>query len=132
MAESQSRDVRVYFFAYYPIHALEEIFPNEDATRFDLVDELYALPVKMLTTMHQLASWLEDWIAKLVVADEVSHVQPRRTIAILMNVGEPLQSIDNIFMTEWAAIFRASGLRDDVTLGNLQEACLKLVVLSQV
>ena len=29
-----------------------EIFPSEDATRFDLVDHLYALPVKMATTMY--------------------------------------------------------------------------------
>ena len=26
--------------------ALKEIFPNEDATRFDLVEELYSLPQK--------------------------------------------------------------------------------------
>ena len=31
----------------------KEIFPNKDATRFDLVDELYTLPVKMPTTMYQ-------------------------------------------------------------------------------
>ena len=34
-------------------------------------------------------------------------------------------------MTEWVAIFRESGLRDDVTIANLQEACLKLVVLAR-
>ena len=50
----------------------KEIFPNEDATRFDLVDALYALPAKMPTSMYQFASWLEDWMTKLVVADEVS------------------------------------------------------------
>ena len=27
--------------------ALKEIFPNEDATRFDLVEELYSLPQKI-------------------------------------------------------------------------------------
>ena len=45
-----------------------------------------------------------------------------------MNIGKPLQSTDNIFMTEWVAIFRESGLRDDVTIANLQDACLKLQV----
>ena len=42
-----------------------------------------------------------------------------------------LQTADNIFMTEWVAIFRESGLRDDVTVKNLQDACLKLVVLAR-
>ena len=110
----------------------KEIFPNEDATRFDLVDELYALPTKMPTTMCQFASWLEDWITKLVVADELSaHIEPRRAMAILMIVGKPLQSTDNIFMTEWVAILRESGLRDDVTVASLQEARLKIGGLSQ-
>ena len=40
-------------------------------SRFDLADELYTLPVKMPTTMYQFASWLEDWMTKLVAADEV-------------------------------------------------------------
>ena len=52
-------------------------------------------------------------------------------MAILTNVGEPLLSTDTIFMTEWVAIFRESGLRDNVTVANLQEACLKLVVLAR-
>ena len=39
--------------------ALKEIFPNEDATRFDLVEELYSLPQKPPTTMHTFAAWLE-------------------------------------------------------------------------
>ena len=66
-------------------------------------------------------------MTKLVVADEVSaHLEPRRAMAILMNVGKPLQTSDSIFMTEWVAIFRGSGLRDDVTVVNLQDACLKL------
>ena len=74
-----------------------KIFPNEDATRIDLVDELYTLPAKMPTTMFQFAAWLdsplEDWMTKLVVADEVSaHIEPRRAMAILMNVGKPLQT----------------------------------------
>ena len=34
-------------------------------------------------------------------------------------------------MTEWVAIFRESGLRDDVKVANLQDACLKLVVLAR-
>ena len=50
----------------------KEIFPNEDATRFDLVDELYTLPAKMPTSMFQFVAWLEDWMTKLVVADEVA------------------------------------------------------------
>ena len=110
----------------------KEIFPNEDATRFDLVDELYTLPAKLPTSMFQFAAWLEDWMTKLVVADEVAaHIEPRRAMAVLMNVGKPLQTSDNIFMTEWVAIFRESGLRDDVTIANLQDACLKLVVLAR-
>ena len=52
-------------------------------------------------------------------------------MAVLMNVGKPLQTSDNIFMTEWVAIFRESGLRDDVTVAHLQDACLKLVVLAR-
>ena len=105
---------------------------NEDATRFDLVDELYTLPAKMPTSMFQFAAWLEDWMTKLVVADEVAaHIEPRRAMAILMNVGKPLQTADNIFLTGWVAIFRESGLRDDVTIANFQDACLKLVVLAR-
>ena len=34
-------------------------------------------------------------------------------------------------MTEWVAILRESGLRDDVTVQNLQDACLKLVVAAK-
>ena len=110
----------------------KEIFPNEDATRFDLVDELFTLATKMSTSMFQFAAWLEDWMTKLVVDDEVAaHIEPRRAMAILMNVGNPLQTADNIFMTEWVAIFRESGLRDDVAIANLQDACLKLVVLAR-
>ena len=57
----------------------KEIFPNKDATRFDLVDELYTLPAKMPTNMFQFAAWLEAWMTKLVVADEVAtHIEPRR------------------------------------------------------
>ena len=52
-------------------------------------------------------------------------------MAVLMNIGKPLQSTDNIFMTEWMAIFHESGLRDDVTITNLQDACQKLVDLAR-
>ena len=34
-------------------------------------------------------------------------------------------------MTEWVAIFRESGLRDDVSVENLREACLQLVVCAR-
>ena len=34
-------------------------------------------------------------------------------------------------MTEWVAISRESGPRDDVTIANLQDACLKSVVLAR-
>ena len=71
-------------------------------------------------------------MTKLVVADEVAaHIEPRRAMAVLMNVGKPLQTSDNIVTTERVAIFRESGLRDDVTVANLQDACLKLVVLAR-
>ena len=86
----------------------------------------------MPTSMFQIAAWLEDWMTKLVVADEMAaHIEPRRAMAVLMNVGKLLQTSDNIFMTEWVAIFCESGLRDDVTIANLQDACLKLVVLAR-
>ena len=71
-------------------------------------------------------------MTKLVAADEVSaHIEPRGAMAVLMNIGKPLQTTDNIFMTEWVATFRESGLRDEVTIANLQEACLELVVLAR-
>ena len=71
-------------------------------------------------------------MTKLVAADEVSaHIEPRCAMAVLTNVGKPLQNSDNLFMTEWVAIFRERGLRDDVTTANLQDACLKLVVLAR-
>ena len=112
--------------------ALKEIFPNEDATRFDLVEELYSLPQKSPTTMHAFAAWLEDWVTKLVAADEISaYVEPRRAMAVLSHVGKPLQASDTLFMTEWVAIFRESGLRDDVSVENLREACLQLVVCAR-
>ena len=112
--------------------ALKEIFPNEDATRFDLVEELYGLPQKPPSTMHTFAAWLEDWVTKLVAADEISaYVEPRRAMAVLAHVGKPLQAQDTLFMTEWVAIFRESGLRDDVSVANLREACLQLVVCAR-
>ena len=59
-------------------------------TRFDLVEELYGLPQKPPTTMHTFAAWLEDWVTKLVAADEISaHVEPRRAMAVLSHVGKP-------------------------------------------
>ena len=54
-----------------------------------------------------------------------------KAMSILTCVGKPLQSQDNLFMTEWAAIFSESSLRDDVTIQNLQDACLKLVVAAR-
>ena len=112
--------------------ALKEIFPNEDATRFDLVEELYSLPQKPPATMHAFAAWLEDWVTKLVAADEISaYVEPRRAMAVLSHAGKPLQASDALFMTEWVAIFRESGLRDDVSVENLREACLQLVVCAR-
>ena len=70
-------------------------------------------------------------MTKLVVADKVSaHIEPRRAMSVLMNMGKPLLNSDHVFMPEWVAIFRESGLRDDMTIANLQDACLKLVVLA--
>ena len=75
----------------------KEIFPNEDATWFDSVDELFSLPAKMPTSMFQFAAWLEDWMTKLVVAEEVAaHIEPRQATAALMNVGKPLQTSDHL------------------------------------
>ena len=112
--------------------ALKEIFPNEDATRFDLVEELYSLPQKPPATMRTFAAWLEDWVTKLVAADEISaYAEPRRAMAVLSHVGKPVQASDTFFMTEWVAIFRESGLRDDVSVENLREACLQLVVCAR-
>ena len=110
--------------------ALKEIFPNEDATRFDLVEELYSLPQKPPATMHTFAAWLEDWV--IDTADEISaYVEPRRAMVVLSHVGKPLQASDTLFMTGWVAIFRESGLRDDVSVENLREACLQLVVCAR-
>ena len=101
-------------------------------TRFDLVEELYSLPQKPPSTMHTFAAWLEDWVTKLVAADEISaYVEPRRAMAVLSHIGKPLQAQDTLFMTEWVAIFRESGLRDDVSVENLREACLQLVVCAR-
>ena len=82
--------------------------------------------------LHTLAAWLEDWVTKLVAADEISaYVEPRRAMAVLSHVGKPLQASDTLFMTEWVAIFRESGLRDDVSVDNLREACLQLVACAR-
>ena len=75
--------------------------------------------------------WRIGW-TKLVAADEISaDVEPRRAMAVLSHVGKPLQASDTLFMTEWVAIFRESGLRDDVSVDNLREACLQLVVCAR-
>ena len=59
--------------------------------------------VSWMSSMHEDAhlsrcqpSWLEDWMTKLVVADEVSaHIQPRRCHGSkLMNAGNPLETTD--------------------------------------
>ena len=52
-------------------------------------------------------------------------------MAVLSHVGKPLQASDTLFMTEWVAIFRESGLRDDVSVENLREACLQLAVCAR-
>ena len=53
-------------------------------------------------------------MTKLVVADEVSaHIEPRHAMAVLMNAGKPLQTSDNIFMTEWVALSRVGSGRCD-------------------
>ena len=57
-------------------------------------------PPPQATSVYQLASWLEDGMTKLVVADEASaRVEPRRAMSILMYVGKPHQTSDNVFMT---------------------------------
>ena len=96
------------------------------------------LPWRWMSSMHCLSRCPPQctslhhglrWMTKLVVADELSaHIEPRRAMAVLMNIGKPLQATDSILMTAWVVIFCESGLRDDVTIANLQEACLKLVV----
>ena len=71
-------------------------------------------------------------MTKLVAEDEISaYVEPRRAMAVLSHVGKPLQAQDTLFMTEWVAIFRESGLRDDVSVENLREACLQLVICAR-
>ena len=47
----------------------KEIFPNDDGARRDLVDELYAIPTEIPTTIYQFASRRKDWMTKLVAAD---------------------------------------------------------------
>ena len=42
--------------------------------------------------MHTFAAWLEDWVTKLVAADEISaYVEPRRAMAVLSHVGNPFK-----------------------------------------
>ena len=52
--------------------ALKEIFPNEDATRFDLVEELYSLPQKPPTTMHTM-NLEEPWLFYLMSENPFKH-----------------------------------------------------------
>ena len=71
--------------------ALKEIFPNEDATRFDLVEELYSLPQKPPMTMHTFSAWWEDWVPSLL--------QQMRS-RLMWNLDEPwlfLLMLDNPF-----------------------------------
>ena len=97
----------------------------EDATRFDLVEELYMLPAKLPVNMHQFATWLEDYVTKLTAADEArAHIEPRRAMSFLTHVGKLLQAPDSLFTMEWVAICRESRLRDDVTVPHLQDVCL--------
>ena len=50
------------------------------SARFDLVEELYSVPQKPPSTMHTFAAWLEDWVTKLVAADEISaYVEPSKS-----------------------------------------------------
>ena len=85
------------------------------------------------TSSHTILFMCWDWMTKLVVADEVAaHIEPRRAMAILMNVKKPLQTSDNIFMTEWVAIFRESGLRDDVTIARRCDHCEPPGCVSQI
>ena len=72
--------------------AMKKIF--EDATRFDLVEELYSLPQKPPAAMHAFAAWLEDWVTKLVAADEISaYVEPRRAMAVFLMLENPFRRL---------------------------------------
>ena len=68
---------------------------------------------------------------RLVLAEQKisAHIEPTQAMAVLVNVAKPLQTTDNIFMS--GSRFFESGLRDDVSIANLQEARLKLVVLAK-
>ena len=123
MAKQESDCPGVHVFGCYLVSALEGKFPSEDATRFDLVEELHTMPAKVPVNMHQIVTWLEDYVTKLTAADEAgAHVEPRCAMSILTHVREPPQAQNSLFVTEWVAIFR-EGLRDDVTARRLQDAC---------
>ena len=67
------------------------------------------------------------------MADRFAY-EKKRTYMGARHPSQPLVlqwNSDNIFMTEGVAIFRESGLRDDVTIASLQDACLKLVLLAR-
>ena len=69
------------------------IFPIEDATRFDLVEELYMTSAKVPVNIHQFATWLKDYVTKVTAADEAgAHVEPCCAMSILMHVGKPPSS----------------------------------------
>ena len=53
-------------------------------------------------------------MTKFVAANEAgARVEPRKAMSRLTSVGKSLQSQDNLFMTEWVAISRECGLRED-------------------
>ena len=81
---SRKAGIQNYFLGCTSSHTIlftrwKEIFSIEDAARFDLVDELYALTGNKPTMFHQFAAWLqEDCKTKVVATDEVSaHIEPR-------------------------------------------------------
>ena len=50
---------------------------------------------------------MEEYVTRAVAADKAgAHVEPCKVMSMLTCVGKPLQSQDNLFMTEWVAIFR--------------------------
>ena len=109
----------------------KEVF--EDATPFDLVEELH-VQQKLPVAMRQFAVLLEEEAKNLVAADEAgAHEEPRKAMSIFNCVGKHLQSHweDNLCMTEWATVSRESGLRDNVMIQNLQDACLKVLVAAR-
>ena len=90
------------------------------------------LPQKPRVTMRQFAVWLEEYMTKLVAGDEAgARVEPREAMSTLTCVGKPPAVIGQPVSDWWVAIFQESGLRDDVTIRNLQDAYLKLVIAAR-